>query len=71
MSIERVRSTCSECGKEDDHPKHYPDEHPHHLDCGRSIGCSMCDAMLRASGERHGEDLTRFMKSRVAEPTGV
>ena len=78
MSGERVRSTCTECSKEDDHPKHHPDdakshliEGTHHLDCGSTIGCETCAEILRASGGRHGDQLTRFMKSRIESPSGV
>lgn len=68
---DRVSGPCVLCPGVDDHPKHYPNGPGHHLDCGREFGCEVCDAMLRASGERHGNALTRFMESRAAAPGGV
>lgn len=71
MMTERVLSTCVVCVKSDTHPKHHPEAKPHHLDCGRQNGCETCDSMLRASGEKHGEELTRFMESRIEVSSGV
>lgn len=67
----RVKARCGFCQKIDTHPKHHLNDTLHHLDCGREHDCVTCDTVLRASGNRHGESLTRFMESRVVETTGV
>lgn len=73
----RVEVRCDSCGIYDDHPRHITVVDMHlgivrirHMDCCHHAGCpgsqagDNCSAVLAASGNAHGHDLTRWLEAR-------